>query len=250
MEELNFIPAHPLHIFAEEDRIDYSERNEYFIQCVKAMENIMDLDAYIIDYIGGKVLYATKGYSSLQGYTYKELESNYIFSEDLPTVATLDWQVFDFFYSLPKHRRLNCYLTSHYRIRNSKNKVALINHKCSVLDLAPSGTMRLTLCIDSCPTSDKSGAAYIKMADTNTVYEFLKSSQKFVEVKTQKLTNKMDLIVKLASNGRTEMQIAEELGISVNTVKYHKKQIFTRLGVKNITEAVQWVNNQKKLVKG
>ena len=39
------------------------------------------------------------------------------------------------------------------------------------------------------------------------------------------------------------------LGISLPTVKYHKKKIFARIGVKNTAEAIQWMNNQKKLVK-
>ena len=56
-------------------------------------------------------------------------------------------------------------------------------------------------------------------------------------------------ILKLASNGKTETEIAEILGISIPTVKYHKKKIFARIGVKNTAEAIQWMNNQKKLVK-
>ena len=39
------------------------------------------------------------------------------------------------------------------------------------------------------------------------------------------------------------------LGISLPTFKYHKKKIFARIGVKNTAEAIQWMNNQKKLVK-
>ena len=249
MKQHNFVPDHPLHTFTEEDRLDYSERNEYFIQCVKAMENLMDMDAYIIDYISGRVLYATEGYRFLEGYGYKDLESNYIYSEDFPLVSAIDLEAFHFFYSLPKSRRLNCYLTSDTRIRNGKNEIVLVNHKCSILDLTPSGVLRLTLCVDSLPTSDKLGNAYIKMTDTNTVYEFIKSSQRFVEVKTQRLTSKAADILRLAGNGRNEAQIAEVLGISINTVKYHKKNIFAQTGTRNITEAVQWMNNQKKMIK-
>lgn len=87
------------------------------------------------------------------------------------------------------------------------------------------------------------------MLDTGAVYEFIPSSQRFVEVKTQKLTSKADMVIKLASKGKTEVEIAKELKISINTVKYHKRQIFARLGVKNIAEAIQWTNNQKKMIK-
>lgn len=109
--------------------------------------------------------------------------------------------------------------------------------------------MRLTLCVISTLTSGKPGHAYIKMTDTGTVYEYMPVSQRFVEVKTQKLTSKANQVLKMASHGRTEPEIAQELGISINTVKYHKKQIFARLGVRNIAEAIYWSSNQKKLVK-
>ena len=98
-------------------------------------------------------------------------------------------------------------------------------------------------------TSDKTGNAYIKMTDTQTVYEFLPSAQKFVEVKNQRLTSKATKVLMLASNGKNEVQIAKELGIFVNTVIYHKKKVFAQLGVKNTAEAIQWMNNQKKLIK-
>lgn len=70
-----------------------------------------------------------------------------------------------------------------------------------------------------------------------------------MEVKTQRLTSKAMMILKLASNGKTETEMAGILGISLPTVKYHKKKIFARIGVKNTAEAIQWMNNQKKLVK-
>lgn len=37
--------------------------------------------------------------------------------------------------------------------------------------------------------------------------------------------------------------IAKILSVSVVTVKTHRKNIFKKLGVKNITEAVQYVEN-------
>ncbi|MCD8167518.1 MAG: helix-turn-helix transcriptional regulator [Bacteroides sp.] len=44
-----------------------------------------------------------------------------------------------------------------------------------------------------------------------------------------------------------EKEIADILGISVNTVKYHKRTILRQLNVSNTAEAVQWMNSQKKL---
>lgn len=53
-----------------------------------------------------------------------------------------------------------------------------------------------------------------------------------------KLTGAQQRILSLISRGLTDREIANELWISVNTVKYHKRQIFLRLRVKNCREAV------------
>lgn len=49
MEELHFVQSHPSHTFSEEDKMDYTEQDKYFIQCLKTIENIMDIDAFIND---------------------------------------------------------------------------------------------------------------------------------------------------------------------------------------------------------
>jgi len=254
----HFVQSHPLHTFDQDDRKDYSHKDKYFIQSLKAIENIMDIDAYIIDYVNERVLYATKGCSILGGNNYVDSNSfigltyfdEVISPEDLPTISVINSKVYEFLYSLPIKRRLNFYFTQDFRIKiKHSNKTTLINHRGTVLDITDKGALRLTLCVNSFPTNDKPGNAYLKLTDTNTIYEFMKSSQKFVEVKTQKLTSQATTVLKLASNGKTESQIADILGISIYTVKYHKKRIFSQLGVKNTAEAIQWMNNQKKMVK-
>lgn len=219
------------------------------------MENVMDIDAYIIDYKNEKILYATKGSTLDKNRHFKRNEiadfshlDNLIVDDDLSMISTIHFKIYDFMYSLPVNRRKNGYFTIDYKIKARNKKTVLINHKVTILDLTDDGALRLSLCVISYPTSDKQGNAYIKMTDTNTEYEFIIASQKFVKVKTHKLTSKAARILELASNGKNNIQISKELGISVNTVKYHKKKIFSQIGVKNTPEAIQWMNNQKKLI--
>jgi DNA-binding CsgD family transcriptional regulator len=46
-------------------------------------------------------------------------------------------------------------------------------------------------------------------------------------------------VAALAANGRTNLEIADALGISINTVKLRLKQAFERLGVESRTELVR-----------
>ena len=45
-------------------------------------------------------------------------------------------------------------------------------------------------------------------------------------------------VLRLMSRGRTNRQVAEELAISVGTVKWYTSQIYSKLAVRNRTEAV------------
>ncbi len=170
---------------------------------------------------------------------------------DVQMITRCNAKVFEYFYSLPLHKRLkfNGYFTYDISIEDKKGKMSLINKKITILDLTNDGVIRLGLCVISYPTTEKPGNAYLKLNDNSIVLQYMPSIDKFVEVKTQRLTSKAMTILKLASNGKTEMEISEILGISLSTVKYHKKEIFTRIGVKNTAEAIQWMNNQKRLVK-
>ncbi len=258
MAKSKFVQTHPSHFFDKSDTFDYSERDHYFIQCLKAIEALMDIDAYILDYKNEEILYATKDCSIYSGNSLENIKKQglhyydkIIVSDDVDMLIPTNSIVFDFFYSLPmnKRRNFNGYYTHDFRIRNKKGKIILINHKITILDLTNDGKIRLGLCVISYPTNDKPGNAYLKMNDNSVVYQYMPSANKFVEVKTQKLTSRAMTILKLASNGKTEAEIAKQLDISIFTVKYHKKKIFSRIGVKNIAEAIQWMNNQKKLVK-
>lgn len=256
MEELHFMQKHPSEMFPNEDKIDYSEKNKCFIQSLKTMENLMDMNAFIIDNLNKQILYATQecySFFAPKATKNNHLEfdflDNYICPQEIQRIAKINLTILDFFYSLAKNRRKHFHCTHDFNLQIG-NRITLMNIKLSVLDITESGELRLSLCILSHnPIHNKSCNTYIKMLDTGTVYELMPTSLKFVEVKTQKLTSKANLIIKLASNGKTEAEIAQELKISINTVKYHKRQIFARLGVKNIAEAIQWANKQKKMIK-
>lgn len=253
-----FLQSQPSHVFDTEDGFDYSERDRHFIQCLKSLESLMDIDAYILDYKNEEVLYATKGSTlflenHLEDIKRKEYFyfEKFIHEEDVKVIAPCSEKVFEYFYSLPLHKRLkfNGYFTHDMRISDRRGKMILINQKITILDLTNNGVIRLALCVISYPTAEKPGNAYLKLNDNSVVWQYMPSTNKFVEVKTQKLTSNAMKILKLASSGKTEVEMADILGISLPTVKYHKKKIFARIGVKNTAEAIQWMNNQKKLVK-
>lgn len=48
-------------------------------------------------------------------------------------------------------------------------------------------------------------------------------------------------VLKLASRGETNAEIARDLGVTVHAVKFHLASIYRKLGVANRTEAAVWL---------
>ena len=61
-------------------------------------------------------------------------------------------------------------------------------------------------------------------------------------VKTYSLTPREVEIIKMIKRGISNPQIAEELFIAEETVKFHRKNIYYKLGVKNVVELVEFAN--------
>ncbi len=257
MANYSFLQKHPLQEFTDaEKEIDYSERDNHYIRCLRAIEEVMDIDAYILDYRKEQILYMTRHCSLRKAFREKDtgneplnydLINRLIPEEDLEKIATIHYLGYSFYFDLPLERRYHGAESLDIRIKEANGSYKLVNHKVSLLDRMDDGRLRLGLCVLSYPTGKTSGRFYFKMSDTHTVYEYIERSRKFIEVKTQRLTIKSGKVLELASQGKTEKEIADILGISVNTVKYHKRTILRQLNVSNTTEAVQWMNSQKKL---
>ncbi len=255
MSDLTLLQKHSLQQFTGKEKdTDYSERNNHYIRCLQAMEETSDIEAYILDYSHESILYMTRHCSLRKAF--KEPicfpASHYLFDKlipesDLRKLEHVNRISYDFYFNLPMERRYRGVTTFDVRIKDEKERYRLVNYKVSLLDMMEDGRIRLGLCVLSYPNSKTPGKFYIKMSDDSTVYEYIEKAGRFVQVKTQRLTPKSEKIVELASRGKTEKEIAGILGISVNTVKYHKRMIFRQLNVRNTTEAVQWINNQKAL---
>lgn len=53
-------------------------------------------------------------------------------------------------------------------------------------------------------------------------------------------------VLKLVAQGLTNGQVAAQLHLSANTVKFHLRNIYQQLGVSNRTEASRWYHKQQK----
>jgi DNA-binding NarL/FixJ family response regulator len=83
------------------------------------------------------------------------------------------------------------------------------------------------------------GTEYYGRDISAIIYELYVAKKKTTVV-TPEFTNREREIILLSGDGLLCKEIADRLGISVNTVNTHKKSIFQKLGINNTVEMVQY----------
>lgn len=82
----------------------------------------------------------------------------------------------------------------------------------------------------------------LSVAEGRMVFPFMDLTRVGVDPFSGLTSREQELLAAL-SQGRTNMQIAAELGISLNTVKFHLKNLYGKLDVRNRAQAVAYYLN-------
>ena len=224
---------------------DYSK----YVAMLKCFGAMFNQAAYIYNFEKEEIIHF-EGNHSFYNFNYETDSKGYVFYErrvhedDLPLLTKITGAVFDFLHVLPYNRKKHACISSNFRMKGHIH-YKLINHKLVPLELADNGLLRVALCVIVPSVVNSPGNVYIRMCDTLQVYEYISSHNKFIETKNQRLSSQEFAVLELAAMGNREAEIAEILKIAKSTVKYHKREIFKRLGVNNISAAIQWYNNHK-----
>lgn len=222
------------------------------VKSLEAISRMIDLSYYIIDYKKQGFVYVSSHPLFLAGYEREEVEmlgydffAKVVPEEDLQMLLEINEKGFEFYYNLPAKRRPNGYISYDFRIKNKNDSLVLINHKLTPLILNKEGNLWISLCLVTLSTEIKPGNLYIQMQDEGVKYKYDFRTKKFLKVKNKSLTSSEIKVVQLVSLGHSTEKISGMLKISINTVKFHKRNIFKKLDVKNSNEAVYFAAMQK-----
>ena len=90
-------------------------------------------------------------------------------------------------------------------------------------------------------TRKQIGNALVKLSGVD--YHFELRNDKWVQTNNSHLTNMEKVIIGQSANGKSIAKIEEYLSVSITTIKTHRTNICKKLGVSNITEAIQYVED-------
>jgi DNA-binding CsgD family transcriptional regulator len=213
----------------------------------------MQIGVYIVDYHTSEYLYINSFLSKLFGVKKEVLKKTgvlsigeYIHPSDKPFLLNILKQAGKLILKMKPDERGTVIFKVNYRIKNSKGKYEWV--------------MQVNKIIQTPNTNYPIDLGYlIPMPDNNSfakVVGFLKSKNSYWEInwKNSKkksilnnLTKREKEILKLTAQGNKSQEIAENLLISLHTVKIHKRNIIRKLSVSSIDEAVAIYENDLEI---
>lgn len=224
--------------------------------CIKTLDAIARLvpySMYVIDYYKQNFLYISPHSLFLNDSTIEEIKNmgySYYYKllplEDRRFLEFINKEGFSFYYKLSEEDRINYSISYDFFIYagESRRKV-LVNQKLTPIALNEKNQIWLALCTMSiAPHKKRRGIIIRKAGDTHHyTYDFITKQWKTVNI-VNLTKNDID-ILRLSEQGFSNKEIGDILFYDVNTIKFHKKQIFSKLKVKSIKEAIDYAYNNK-----
>lgn len=224
-----------------------------YIDSVKAFARITYKSLYIIDYNRMNFLYISDNPLFLCGESVENVqEEGYNFyykhvpEEDFNFLTQVNRAGFDFFRGIAVSERSQYTISYNFWItqKESHEKI-LVNHQITPLKLDSMGNIWLALCLVSLAPSHERGIAYITAANSNTMWKFSLKSGRWKQIDNIVLNEYEKAVIRLANRGLSVGEIANEINRSEDSVKGYRKNLFQKLGVGNISEAIAVATHRK-----
>ena len=229
---------------------DYA-KIELLVNAAKAFARSTYQCVYIIDYFHQDFIYASDNLAYLCGLEPEQLMKagyqmyiDHVSEEDLQILLEVNKKGFDLFNELPVDDRLDYTISYDIHLTNGKQS-RLIHHQLTPILLSDDGKIWLALCTVSLADTYVPGHIIMQKHRDSSYYEYSTDRHQWEKKEGITLSETEKDVLRLSAQGYTMNDIADRLCKSVDTIKACKRNLFTKMGVKNIAEALfHAVNHQ------
>lgn len=242
----------PVKFYGVKSEEDY-KAIEPSIKTLDAFSRITPHPIYVIDYYKQNFLYISPNSLFLNSSTIEEIKNmGYMYYykllplEDRRLLEFINKEGFSFYYKLPELERIKYSISYDFFIyTDSSKKKLLVNQKLTPIILNDKMQIWLALCVITIPPYKHRRGVIIKKEGSETQYTYNFTTHKWENINVTKLTNTNIDILRLSEQGLSNQEIADVLFYDINSIKFHKKQIFSQFKVKSIKEAVEYAYENK-----
>ncbi|GEN71968.1 MULTISPECIES: response regulator transcription factor [Chryseobacterium] len=245
--------------FSEKNTVHKLSQNELlqafdYLEPVKTFARITYKSIYIIDYQKKTFEYVSDNPLFLCGHSPSEVQQlgyafyfKHVKPDDLELLLKINEVGFNFYENIPVEERKQYIISYDFHLVKDNKKNILINHKLTPLFLTNEGKIWKAMCIVSLSQNNKSGNIEILKDGSDEIWKFNLSQNEWVKSAKIKLTDREKEILFLYAQGLTINEIAEKIYLTPDTVKFHRRKLFDKISVQNITEALAYATNNKLL---
>lgn len=244
-----FIPENEVRLRQE---LDYGRVSEY-VNAVEAFSRLTYQSVYIIDYFRQNFLYVSPNPMFLCGMTPEEVcrlgyrfYSDHVPEDEQQLLLTINKVGFSFYDKIPVAERKEWFISYDFHIINDGHRI-LINHKLTPLALTSDGRIWLALCAVSAATHTEAGHIEMHRTGSPEYFEYNPKSRRWDRHQIPTLTDGEKSVLTLSIQGYTMTEIADRMCLSPDTIKKYRQNIFHKLDVRNISEAIVAAANSKLL---
>ncbi|MCX6317269.1 MAG: helix-turn-helix transcriptional regulator [Bacteroidetes bacterium] len=234
----------PLKLTSPPTNSDY-QMVDCYLQAADAFARTIRQSVFIIDFHQKGFLYVSDDPLFLCGEKSRNVRKmgfdfykKQVPASDLWMIQQINEASYDFYIKQSPDVRLNNTLSFDYHLKQPTGRLVLVNQKVTPLVLDRYNNIWLALCLVTHSPNKGAGNICITQKGNNKTFVLDLSAKEWVTYKRVKLTGQELSIITLATRGFKIDQIALELHISEATVKFHKGNIFKKLQVKNMAEAI------------
>lgn len=244
-----FIVSNSVYNITEEEY----QKAELLIKMFDAISRTTYQSIYIIDYYKKNFLYVSSNPLFLCGHTPEKIKElgymfyiNHVPDKDQNMLTEINKSGFNFFEKIPIEERSQYTISYDFHIVTGKKEM-LVNHKLTPLLLTKDGRIWLATCVVSLSSHNMPGHIELRKSGMTQYWEYSLERHKWIENKGITLSEKEKDILLLSAQGYTMNEISDKLCLAIDTIKFYKRKLFEKLGVKNITEALSLATNYKLL---
>ena len=223
-----------------------------YLESIDAFARTTYKSLYVIDYKKKGFDYVSDNPLFLCGNTADEVKEmgyafyfKHVMESDLKLLLKINTIGFEFYESLAIEERKNYTISYDFHLVNREGEKTLINHKMTPLFMTSEGKLWKAIAIVSLSSENKSGNIKVTNNKNSSVFHYDIVGNYWKQTELIKLTNREKEILKHSTRGYTINEIAEAIFVSPDTVKFHRKKLFEKLGVANISEAITYATNNK-----
>ncbi|MGV4415092.1 response regulator transcription factor [Chryseobacterium sp. T1] len=245
------------HFFSDKNTVKSVTQRDFiqtgnYLEVAKAFSRITYKSIYVIDYQTKNFEFVSDNPLFLCGLSSEEvLKLGYGFyfrivkKSDLELLLRINEIGFDFYEKIPLEDRKNYTISYDFHIINKKKHLVLINHQLTPVFLTEEGKIWKAMCIVALSRNHTSGNIKIYKQNADFIWNFDLAKGKWKKEEKIKLSEREIEILRFYARGLTINDISEKIFLSTDTVKYHRRKLFEKIGVQNIAEALAYAINNK-----